>query len=324
VTGAASGQGVHVEPRLLSIVIVSWNRAAELERCLNSVLKHTQHSPLEVIVVDNGSDDGSREVARSLAPTVRLIENERNLGAPAARNQGMAASNGELIALLDCDTFVADDVIGRATQTLFDRPDVGMLGAKLCFPDGRRQHSAHRAMSIRNSLLQNLWLYRLLPSGKRAELLLGGYYEEDREVEVDWLTGAFLIFRRELFRESGGFNPSLFPEDSEWGIRLSRRGHRILYAPQVGVVYHTGSSSLWGDEKQLRRYHWAGIEAYRALNGSRLAVAYRFVQLFGTAVRWIVYATAAGIRSSPYLTAQAGHYRTLVNVYLKRPGASAQ
>lgn len=286
----------------------------ELERCLRTILEHTEYAPMEVIVVDNGSSDGSAPMVRTCFPRVSLIENDRNEGAGRARNQGVMAAEGELLALLDCDTYVVDDVIGRSARYLLERPEIGLLGPELCFPDGRRQYSANRAMSIRHSLFQNLWLYRLLPKSRRAAVLLGGYWDEDREIEVDWLVGASMLLRRELFLASGGFDLRLFPEDSEWCIRLRRAGHRILYAPKVGVVYHTGSVV---DEQKLRLYHSGGLEAYATLNGRVLASLYRLAQLFGASVRWTVYRAAAVMRPSEYLAAQTSLYRQLVGIYLR-------
>src|SRR5688572_5603028 len=110
----------------LSVVIVNWNRRDQLERCLASVFEHTKHEPLEVVVVDNGSSDGSADMVRNQFPAVRLVENVQNEGAGRARNQGMNAAGYELIVLMDCDTYVTDDVIGRTVRYLEDRPDVGM------------------------------------------------------------------------------------------------------------------------------------------------------------------------------------------------------
>jgi GT2 family glycosyltransferase len=301
-------------PPRLSVVVVNRNRCMELERCLRTILEHTEYAPMEVIVVDNGSSDGSAPMVRTCFPRVSLIENDRNEGAGRARNQGVMAAEGELLALFDCDTYVVDDVIGRSARYLVERPEIGLLGPELCFPDGSRQYSANRAMSIRHSLFQNLWLYRLLPKSRRAAVLLGGYWDEDREIEVDWLVGASMLLRRELFLASGGFDVRLFPEDSEWCIRLRRAGHRILYAPKVGVVYHTGSVV---DEQKLRLYHSGGLEAYATLNGRVLASLYRLAQLFGASVRWTVYRAAAVMRPSEYLAAQTSLYRQLVGIYLR-------
>jgi len=310
-------------PVALSVVIVSWNSREELASCISSLVKFTSID-LEVIVVDNASSDGSAELIRSTFPSVRLIANTANLGFARACNQGMAGSRGHQILLLNSDTYVADDVIGRAVRMLESRPDIGMLGVELCFPDGRRQHTAARALSIRRSLLERLWLYKLLPDERRGEALLGAYWEEDRDVEVDWLAGAFLLLRRELFEQSGGFDERFFMygEDSEWCMRLGNLGYTILYAPRVGVVYHVGAVSahaVWTEKERLRRCHEGGLGAYSALYGRRRAVLYRLAELSGVTVRGTVYrlASLVGTGDAGYYRRQAVSYRWLVEFYLQ-------
>ena len=191
------------------------------------------------------------------------------------------------------------------------------------FPEGRRQHTAARALGIRQSLLERLWLYKLLPSERRAEALLGGYWEEDREIEVDWLAGAFLLLRRELFQRSGGFDQRFFMygEDSEWCMRLGKLGYKILYAPRVGVVYHAGAVSahaVWTEKERLRRCYEGGLGAYSALYGRRRALLYRLAELIGVTVRGSVYrlASRVGTENADYYRRQAVFYRWLVGFYL--------
>ncbi len=307
-------------PPLLSIVIVSWNAANDLERCLTSLFAHTRVDSIEVIVVDNDSSDGSVATARGF-DGVRVIENSDNRGAGGARNQGMAAAGGELVLLLDCDTYVVDDVIGRCVAELERRPEIAILGCELRFPDGRRQYSAHRAMSIRFTLLKDLWLFKLLSADKRARALLGGYYDSVDEVEADWLAAPFILLRRRVFVEHGGFNERIFPEDSEWGIRMTRLGQRILFAPGLGFAYHSGGTGARGEElATLRLHHKAGLSAYRLLNGRMLAGGYWLAQLTGASVRWSVYAGARRLRpENAFYASQADHYLNLVRVYLGMP-----
>lgn len=304
----------------LSVVVVSWNAADDLERCLTSLLTHTRVESMEVVVVDNGSTDGSVEIARAFRG-VRVVQNADNRGAGGARNQGMAEARGELVLLLDCDTYVVDDVVGRAVRELYARPDVSILGCELRFPGGARQYNAHRAMSIRLTLLRDLWLYKLLPPYERPRALLGGYYDSDEEVDADWLAAPFILLRRRVFTEFGGFNERIFPEDSEWGIRMTQHGQRTVYMPHLGFAYHTGGTSTRvSTVAKLRLHHVAGLKAYRLLNGTLPAVGYWLAQLTGTCVRWSVYAAARRLRpEDAFYASQARDYRELAQVYLRMP-----
>jgi GT2 family glycosyltransferase len=305
---------------LLSILVVGWNAADDLKRCLESVLAHTRVDSMEVIVIDNGSSDDSVATVRAFEG-VQVIANPENRGAAAARNQGVAEARGELVLILDSDTYVVDDVIGRAVAELHRRPEIAILACELRFPNGRRQYNAHRAMSIRHTLLKDLWLYKLLPAGDRARTLLGGYYDSDEEVVTDWLAGPFLLFRKRIFIEHGGFNEQLFPEDSEWGIRMTHNGQRTIFAPGLGFIYHTGGAGTLADPmRTMRVHHRTGMKAYRMLNGRLPAAGYWLAQLCGSSVRWSVYATAAKLRpGNDFYAAQAREYGRLVRVYLEMP-----
>jgi GT2 family glycosyltransferase len=308
---------------LVSVVIPSWNGRADLERCLRSLLEHTASVRLELIVIDNASSDGSQDLVAEQFTQVRLLRNARNEGFARACNQGMASATGDLLLLLNSDTYVDDDVVGRGAAYLLARPEIGMLGCELRFPDGRRQHTANRRLGIRRSLVERLWLYRLLPRSKRSEYLLGGYWEGDDDIEVDWLAGAFMLLRRELYEYSGGFDERFFMygEDSEWCMRLRRMGHHILYAPRVGVVYHRGAVSsdvAWSSRERLERCYQGGIAAYAVAHGTARAALYRLAELYGTSVRWVAYAIASRLRSDEYARSQADFHRWLASFYLRR------
>jgi GT2 family glycosyltransferase len=313
----------------LSIVIVSWNSSPDLAQCIQSLFEFTVSVSFEVVVIDNASSDGSASMLRERFPQVQVIENAENVGFARACNDGVARSRGQHILLINSDTYVVDDVIGRCAQELASRPDIGMIGCELRWPDGRRQHTANRALGIRRSLVERLWLYKLLPRRRRAETLLGGYWEGDREIEVDWLAGAFMLFRRELFERSGGFDPRFFMygEDSEWCMRLGRLGYRIIYAPRLGTVYHRGAASsdvAWSERERLRRCYEGGIGAYAALHGARRTLLYRLAELIGVAVRWSVHRGASVLRGSTYHREQARFYGWLVSFYIKGDRSGAQ
>jgi GT2 family glycosyltransferase len=312
--------GAEAHPTV-SVVIASWNARDDLERCLQSLVSHTSTATLELVIVDNGSADDSVAMIKAAWPEATLVENEGNLGFARACNQGMRVSTGEFILLLNSDTYVQDNVIGRCAHELRGRPDVGMLGCELRFPGGRRQHTANRSLSVTRSLVRNLWLYRLLPRSRRGQLLLGGYWEDDSDIEVDWLAGAFLMLRRDVFDRSGGFDERfhMYGEDSEWGMRLRRMGVKILYAPRLGVVYHTGavgSDQRWTEKERLRRCHRGGLESYAFTKGRPRAQLYRVAELVGSALRWGVYRAALAVRPNEYLAQQAAMYRWLVEFYL--------
>jgi GT2 family glycosyltransferase len=312
----------------VSVVIVSWNTRDVLGACLASLFEHTQSARLEVIVVDNASADGSVEMLGREFPRVKVIANAANLGFAKACNQGMRAARGRLILLLNSDTYVRDDVIARMAVYVLSRPEIAMAACQLRYPDGRLQYCAFRPLGIRQSLFEDLWLYKCVPRAARDVLLLGGYWPCDREVEAGWIAGAFMMLRREVFEQTGGFSEDFFMygEDSEWCMRVRRAGYRIFYNP-LGVVYHIGSVSSdleWTQKERLRLCHLGGLRAYEKLNGRALGLLFHLARLFGVSVRYGVYALLAACKPGDYFRGQRQSYGWQAEFYLRalmrRPG----
>jgi N-acetylglucosaminyl-diphospho-decaprenol L-rhamnosyltransferase len=308
--------------RLVTVVLVSWNTASETVACIHSVLEHDPQELVEIIVVDNDSADDTVARVNAFGERVRVIANATNEGFARACNQGMAASSTPFILLLNSDTHVTDDVIVRSARWLENHPAVGMVGCQVKTEDGRRIHTAWRRLGVRQSLLENLWLYRLIPSERRPHVLLGGYWVGDEDVEPDWLVGVYLCLRREVFELSGGFDPRFFMygEDSEWGMRLRRLGVRLVCSPTLGTVIHQGgrsSEGVWSERERLRRGHLGGLRAYEMVNGRARMYLYWAAQLLGYSVRWAVYAAAARIRPNDYYKSQSRLYGWLRDFYLR-------
>ena len=307
---------------LVSVVIVSWNTAKETVRCVQSVIEHDPQGLLEVIVIDNNSTDDTVARLQRFDSRVRVTLNSTNEGFARGSNQGMRLARAPFIVLINSDTIVHDEVIQRSARWLEEHPAVGMVGCEVVNEAGRRTYTARRRLGVRRSLFENLWLYRLLPSRARPRALLGGYWDRDDEVRADWLVGAYICLRRSVFERSGGFDPRFFMygEDSEWGMRLTRMGVRLIYAPRLGAVIHRGATSsedLWTERERLRLGHKGGLQAYAILNGAAKSQLYRLAQLVGYATRWVVYGTMAILRPNEYYSSQRRMYGWLMDFYLR-------
>jgi hypothetical protein len=315
----------HPEPhstfeRQLSVVLVSWNTREVLRRCLVSLFEHAGMG-LDVIVVDNASGDETVAMLQSEFSSVRVIANEENVGFARACNQGMRASESRYILLLNSDTYVVDDSIRRLVATLDARTEISMLGCQIRTPNDRVQHTANRALGIFRGLFEDLWLYRFVSPKVWKRMLLGGYWENDEEAEVDWLAGVFMLLRRSMFLEDGGFCEDFFMygEDSEWCMRLRKKGRRILFTPG-GVVYHIGAVSSdrrWTARQRLRLCYLGDIRAYSKVNGPVLGIIYTTTRLLGSLVRTAVYSVASLLSRSEYLVQQRRHYGWRSQFYLE-------
>ncbi len=232
----------------LSVVIVNWNVRELLRRCLRSVLASQRLSGLaaEVIVVDNASSNGSTEMVKEEFPQVRLIANEENLGFTRANNQGIVASEGRYILLLNPDTEVLGDALGAMVEYMDAHPDVGALGPMLLNPDGSVQSSRRRFPTLATAFLESTVFQWELSRDNRV---LRRYYVFDRpddEVqEVDWVTGACILMRREAIEEVGPLDEGFFmySEELDWCRRAKERGWKVIYLPEAKVVHYGGKSS---------------------------------------------------------------------------------
>ncbi len=226
------------------MVVVNWNRRELLRACLHSLACQT-HSDFEVVVVDNGSEDGSAELVSEIAASypvpLRLIRNADNRGFCVANNQGFAASNAELVALLNNDA-EADPGWLEALEAVIRRAeDVGMAASKiLVWEDPRRIDKVGHLIYPDG---QN--------RGRGAGQLDEGQF--DRIEETLWPDGCAAMYRRAMLDEIGGFDEEFFAyaDDAELGLRGRIAGWSCLYAPEAVVRHHRGATLGLGSARRL-------------------------------------------------------------------------
>jgi GT2 family glycosyltransferase len=217
----------------LSIIIVSFNASADLERCLESLHGSRPAASHEIVVVDNASIDDSVEAARRW-PDVSVIETGTNLGFARANNVGIRASRGENILLLNSDTIVSLGAIDRLLAELDRQPDVAVVGPRLVDGTGRAELSFGRMIGPLNELRQK----RLLRRGNVEAITKRRQYP-------DWVSGACLLVRRADAEAVGGLDERYFmyTEDVDFCAAIRARGRKILFTPDVEVVHLRGRSA---------------------------------------------------------------------------------
>jgi N-acetylglucosaminyl-diphospho-decaprenol L-rhamnosyltransferase len=231
----------------LTVIIVNWNVRPLLERCLLSVTESAQQGGLkcEIVVVDNASTDGSPEMVQRLFPAVELIISDANLGFARANNLGATRSSGRYLLLLNPDTEVVGDALPAMVAYMGQHSDVGLLGPKLLFPDGRVQPSRRRFPTLLTALLESTVVQQWSPQNR----ILDRYYVQDRsddvEQDVDWVVGACMFIRRQAWDQVGPLDERFFmySEELDWCRRLKSTGWRVVYLPSATVVHHEGQSS---------------------------------------------------------------------------------
>ncbi len=222
----------------LSVVIVNWNTETLLYNCVAALFLSPPSSALEVIVVDNASSDNSVACLRRNWPTVHLIENSRNLGFARANNQGIAASRGQYVLLLNSDTLVPPDALRRLVAFMNEHPEAGAVGPRLLRPDGHPQPFAFGGDPTP--------LY-LLRRGLSLLLLRRPLHDWNTNLvqSVDWVSGACLLLQRQALGQAGPLDEAIFMyfEDNDLCLRLRQCGWKVYYNPQVSIT-HLGGQSL--------------------------------------------------------------------------------
>jgi GT2 family glycosyltransferase len=218
---------------VLSIIIVSFNAKADLERCLESLRAAPPAASHEIVVVDNGSTDGSAEAARR-SPGVTVIDAGGNLGFARANNIGIRQSRGVNILLLNSDTIVPAGAIDRLLAELAAHDDVAVVGPRLVDGQRRAELSFGRMIGPLNEFRQK----RLARSSAVEQLTR-------QRQSPDWVSGACLLVRRADAEAVGGLDERYFmyTEDVDFCAAIRARGRRILFTPDVEVVHLRGRSA---------------------------------------------------------------------------------
>lgn len=230
----------------LSVLIVSWNVREHVRECIASIAADAARPHTEVILVDNASADGTAPAIRQEFPWVRVVENAENHGFPAANNQALALARGRHVLFLNPDTVVRPGTLAACVRALDADPDLGAVGCRIEFPDGRIQYEGGRSRyRFRHLVYEVLYLHMLFPRSRIfAEHVMGDW--DHRGVRnVDALSGAFMMVPHRVALEVGGLPDDVFMyhEDLSFCMRIGRSGRTLLYRGDVSIVHYGGSSS---------------------------------------------------------------------------------
>lgn len=277
-----------VNPKL-SVIIVSYNTREMTLACLQELHRSLGAVDADIWVIDNGSRDGSVDAVRDAYPEINVLDLGKNLGFGAANNLAMEQAKGEYFLLLNSDAFPIGDAVQELTAFLDAHPQVGVVGPRLLNKDGSLQLSCFRFPSPAQAWLENLWISAVLPKQSR----IGDYrrWNHDSERDVDFVIGACLLVRRDVFEAIGGFDPDffLYAEESDWQRRIHDAGWKIMFTPAAQVT-HLGGASGASTAGKTRDYFFSGLDKYvRKHHGLGGVVSMRLAMIIGCAMRSILW-----------------------------------
>ena len=230
----------------LSVIIVNYNVEYFLEQCLNSVIMASENLNVEVFVVDNNSIDGSVKMLKKKFPSVLLIENKKNYGFSKANNQAIEKARGRNILLLNPDTVVEESTFKKVVDFFDENPDAGGLGVRMVDGKGNFLPESKRGLPTpKVAFFKIFGLSRFFPKSKLFGSYHLGYLNEHEVNKVDVLSGAFLLFKKEVSDKIGMLDEAFFMygEDIDFSYRITQGGYQNYYYPETSIIHYKGEST---------------------------------------------------------------------------------
>lgn len=228
----------------LSIVVVNYNTRDKLYNCLGSMPTDPKLE-LEIIVVDNSSEDGSVEMVKAKFPHVLLLANDQNFGFAKANNQAILRSTGRCILLLNPDTVLGNNTLTELMDFMDTHSDAGATGCKLINGDGSLQFSIRNFPTVLNQLSECFFLHLAFPGINSLSEVVYDRRRYDQAQLVDWVSGAAMIIRRKAVAQIGLFDEDVFlySEEVDWCYRLKLAGWQTYYFPKARLTHYHGESN---------------------------------------------------------------------------------
>jgi GT2 family glycosyltransferase len=255
---------------VLSVAIVSWNTRDLLLDALQSLYAAPPTFPLEVIVVDNASHDGTVQAVAARFPQVVLCANTENAGYARGNNQAIERAKYPYILLLNPDVLLHPGGLETAVAFMERHPDAGALGVRQVHPDGQLQRSVRGFPSPLAVLWELMGLSRLLPQSRLFGAYRMTWFDYRHVAEVDQPMGTFLLLRRAAVRQVGLMDEAfpIFFNEVDWCLRCKRAHWKIFFTPDVEIVHYGGASTAqvgaamaWESRRGLLRFY---AKHYRA------------------------------------------------------------
>ena len=243
----------------LSVIILNYNVRYFLEQCVASVQEALTNIDSEIIVVDNQSSDASCEMIKSRFLKVKLITNNINQGFPKGNNIGVASANGDYICILNPDTVVAEDTFEKILAFAEKQVNLGIVGCKLIDGSGNFLPESKRGIPTPFVALTKIFgLYKLFPNWELFNRYYAQHLSENKTGNVAILVGAFMIMKRDLYNEIGGFDENCFmySDDIDLSYMALKSGKSNFYFHETSVIHYKGESTV-KDGLYMKRFREA-------------------------------------------------------------------
>ena len=243
----------------LSIIILNYNVRYFLELCVLSVQKAIQNLDAEIIVIDNNSSDNSCAMMQQRFPNIKLIQNKENSGFPKGNNIAVTLAKGEYLCILNPDTVVAEDTFEKVLAFAKSKNDLGIVGCKLIDGTGNFLPESKRGVPTPWVAFTKIFgLYKMFPKSSFFNKYYAQHITENQTGNVDILVGAFMVMKRKLYTEMGGFDENCFmySDDIDLSYRALQKGKSNYYFHETSVIHYKGESTV-KDGTYMKRFQEA-------------------------------------------------------------------
>jgi GT2 family glycosyltransferase len=307
----------------LVVVIVNWNSKNFLQECLRSIFASKSQYSYQVIVIDNGSTDGSVEMVKNLFPAVNIEKNTSNTGFARANNQILKHINSNYALLLNADTIVNQGAFDVMLDFLNSSPGYAVVGPAILNGDSTPQRTGARFPTNWSLLVEALFLDRLFPQlklfGSHKEL----YIDFNVPREVDYVQGSCLMVKTSVLRDVGYLDERFFMyfEETDLCFRVKKAGWKIWFLPTASVIHFGGGETAHYDEWRIVHYHNSLFQFYSKHYSYRARVMLRCILFLRSVIRVVVWSSVTAVRPSlrhSALSAVKGYLKTLQLVYKEK------
>ncbi len=267
---------------MLSIVILNYNTRELLLENIECVRKNTRNLDHEIILVDNGSTDGSVEFVRDKYSDIKVVRNEKNIGCPAGRNKGFLNSSGDFILFIDSDTSLGDNCVSTLLKIITRDEKIGAVGCKLLNKDGTHQPSAKRFPTLFSEFFNIFFGGKLFPNTKFSQIVK---VKDGDTIEVDWLSTALIMFRRDAVIRAGGFDERYFygGEDADICYRIKKNNYKVIYTSECSAVHLGGGTTRKLMHEIFNAPYYGKILFFEKHYGKHTVRLVKFIGLLQTA-----------------------------------------
>ncbi len=285
----------------IAIIVVSWNVSDQLKQCLESIDRYAD-VPCEVIVADNASVDESVAMLHSFSFTnnhvtnFTIFENKENIGFAKGCNQGIGVMDAEHALLLNPDARIREHTLSKSLEFIQEHSDAGVIGCKIEYEDGSKQGSAGSFPTLRGQLTRRLGWVKESKKAKIFRAAPARKWQEDVEMPVDHVKGAFFLITRRALNAIGELDGGFFLwfEETDYCLSVWQSGLKVYYTPSIAVTHVGGASFKKVSEWKKRMIWFRSIKRYFTKHyglptGIAIAILDPICEVVGSVYRKIKY-----------------------------------